>query len=62
MPAEWIGYQPSRVALCTCGWVGKAKTLNAVNALAEAHVVEGCEGCDHAIYIESAVLDNKEAY
>lgn len=61
MAAEAYGYQPSRVALCTCGWVGKAKTLNAVNAMAEAHVADGCEGCDHAIYIESSVLDNTEA-
>ncbi len=54
-------WNPPRIVSCTCGWVGKG-TLNEVNRLAEAHVADGCEGCDHAIYIESSLLDDKERH
>jgi hypothetical protein len=53
-------WNPRRNAVCTCGWVGKG-TLSEVNALAEWHVADGCEGCDHAIYIETSVLDSVDA-
>jgi hypothetical protein len=53
-------WNPPRIALCTCGWVGKGKNLKVVNELAEAHVANGCEGCDHAIYIETTILPNME--
>ena len=52
MVAEAYGFQPSRVALCTCGWVAKG-TLAEVNTRAEQHVANGCEGCDHAYRIEN---------
>ena len=52
MAAEAYGYQPTRVALCTCGWVAKG-TLAEVNTRVEQHVADGCEGCDHAYRIEN---------
>jgi len=58
MTTEAYGYQPMRVALCTCGWAFRGKTLAVVNAAAETHVADGCEGCDHVIYIETLTLPN----
>jgi hypothetical protein len=49
---EAYGYQPPRVALCTCGWAFRAKSLASINATVTAHLADGCEGCDHAIRIE----------
>lgn len=48
-PNHW---NPPRVASCPCGWSAFG-TLSSVNRAAEEHLVEGTEGCDHAIAIET---------
>jgi hypothetical protein len=44
-------WNPLKFAICTCGWVGKAPARQ-IGTLADQHVADGCEGCDHAYYIE----------
>lgn len=68
---EAYGYEPARVAFCTCGEVIKAKNLRTVNDLIEAHVAfysipnpeRGWTEADrHAVYIESSLLDDRERH
>ena len=61
MAAEAYGYQPVRVALCTCGWAFRGKTLAVVNEAVNIHMDTAVEGCDHAIYIETLTLPNAVA-
>lgn len=57
-PNHW---NPPRLASCTCG-ASHRGTLREINAWFEQHKVDGTEGCDHAIYIESTILDDKERH
>jgi len=44
--------EPRRSVFCSCGWGGVFQSLRAANAAADAHVADGCEGCDHTINME----------
>jgi hypothetical protein len=44
-------WNPHYVARCVCGWSARA-TAKAISAVADRHVADGCEGCDHAYYVE----------
>lgn len=46
------GYDAPRLLDCPCGWEAKAPGLRAANGLRDAHLAEGCEGCDHAVHME----------
>lgn len=47
-------WNPARVVLCACGWAQRFPNLKAANAAIKVHLVEGCEGCDHAVDISVA--------
>lgn len=61
-PAEAYGWEPARVGMCTCGETFKAPGLRAINAAVERHMEVACEGCDHAVWIDSTLLDDKERH
>jgi len=39
---------PRVIVLCACGWIVERRRTREATAAAEAHVRDGCEGCDHA--------------
>lgn len=54
-PAEAYGYEPRRAVLCTCGWARIFHNLATANTAIDQHMIEGTEGCDHAVQILDAI-------
>ena len=53
---QFIGGQMdiARAVLCTCGWGGRYASIRAAGAAIDWHLEhEACEGCDHAVMIET---------